>query len=79
MIHFISILLICSIYVATYILQKGLYLRDDLFIRMILFIKNTSWINKIIIFTLGLSTFILLSPINFLLILFIQIKHYGKD
>jgi len=79
MIHLIAILIICSIYVATYIIQKGLYLRDELFIRMILFIKNTSLINRIIVCSLGLSTFILLSPINFLLILFIQIKFYGKD
>lgn len=79
MIHLIAILLICSLYVATYIVQKGLYLRDDLFIRMVLFIKNTSLIKKIIVCSLGLSTFILLSPINFLLILFIQIKYYGKD
>lgn len=79
MIHLIAILLICSLYVGTYTIQKKLYLGNPLIEKFILFIASTTWLNRIIVFITGLFIFILFSPFNFLLILLIQLKSYGKD
>jgi hypothetical protein len=79
MLHLVSILLICSLYVGTYIVQKKLYIGNHLLDNMSLFLLTTTWVNRIIVCLVGLLIFILLSPINFLLILFIQIKSYGKN
>lgn len=79
MLHFISILLICSLYVGTYIVQRKLYRGNHLLDNMSLFLLHTNWFNKVVVCLVGLIIFILLSPINFLLILLIQLKFYGKD
>lgn len=79
MLHLISILLICSLYVAVYIVHNKLYLGNHLLDNMSLFLVATNWFNRVIVCVLGLIIFILLSPINFLLILVIQLNSYGKD
>lgn len=79
MIYFLSILMVCTLYVITYIIQNKLHIGNDLLNKMYHFVLTTNLVNSIIICLASLIIFILLSPINFLLTLFIQIKSYGKN
>jgi len=79
MIYSISILLLCSIYVATFVFEKNIFQQTKRVRDAYLEVRKTPIFFQIICFLLTLFLFILFSPINFLFILYIQLKNYGKD
>lgn len=79
MIYSISILLLCSIYVATFVIENNILQQTKRVRDAYLEVRKTHIFFQIIFFIITLFLFILFSPINFLFILYIQLKTYGKD
>lgn len=79
MLHFSIILFICSIYVLTFIIENRVHLGDSAISRFIEYGNSLSFIGKFLFYTWTITLFIALSPINFLIILYTQIKLYDKD